>query len=68
MSTTSVRTEVQVEELTLEAGQRAFDARCRELLGMSGEEFLARLRRGEPWNDAEEPAVSELALLVPFAE
>lgn len=37
---------VEVIELTPEEGRRLFDSRARELVGMSGDEFLAHLDAG----------------------
>ena len=56
--------------LTLEEGRALFDERARELMGMSGEEFLRRWDAGEfdalfdtPGNQN----LTDLALLIPFA-
>lgn len=67
MSTTSATHGVVVEEATPEQARAVFDARCQALLGVSGAVFLERLRSGAPWDDEQEPAVAELALMVPFA-
>lgn len=67
MSTTATGVTVTTEELSPQEARAAFDARCRELLGISGEQFLVRFRSGDAWDESEEPAVSELSLLLPFA-
>jgi hypothetical protein len=59
--------EVTVEEVSAEDGARLFDARARELLGMSGEEFVAAYHAGHRWSDAQTDAVTELTMLLPFA-
>jgi hypothetical protein len=55
----------EVREATHEEGRRLFDERARELLGISGEEFLRRWDAGE-YTDAVDPAVNAVALLIPF--
>jgi hypothetical protein len=48
-----------------------FDAQARELVGMSGEEFLCRLDAGEYSGEIDDPRRPELSFLVslrPFAE
>lgn len=63
----NTRTHVDVEILTMEKGRAFFDARCRELLTMSGDEFLAEYDSGVVWERGDSEAVTELAMLVPFA-
>lgn len=53
-----------VVELTREEGRALFDRHARELLGISGEEFLRRYDAGEFDECAEE--VVELRMLIPF--
>lgn len=48
-----------------------FDAQARELVGMSGEDFLRRLDAGEYANEIDDPRRPELSFLLslrPFAE
>ena len=60
-------TEVSVEEVSAEEGLRLFDARARELLGMSGEEFVAAYEGGHKWSADQADGVTELTMLLPFA-
>ncbi len=53
-----------VTELDRAEGKALFDRRCREEAGISGEEFLARLDRGDPVHDPDDIGV---LMLVPFA-
>lgn len=59
-----------VDLLTPEEARAFFDRRARELLGISGEEFLRRWDAGEyrpvP-DDAEGRKVGELVMMMPFA-
>lgn len=59
--------EVTVEEVSAEEGARLFDDRARELLGMSGDAFIAAYEAGQEWPDDQADAVTELSLLLPFA-
>jgi hypothetical protein len=56
-----------IETMTREEGLALLDRQARELLGMSGEEFMRRYRGGE----IEHPCRSEVArvaILLPLAE
>lgn len=53
-------------ELTREEGVAFFDGRARKLLGISGEEFLRCWDSGDFMN-CDDPKVSALAVLIPFA-
>lgn len=56
--------------LTPEEGRALFDRRARELVGLSGEEFLARWDAGEIDASCDTPEgrrVGFLAALIPFA-
>lgn len=64
---THVTTEAAVEEVTADEGAQLFDARCQELLGMSGPEFVAAYEGGHTWSEDQTDAVTELTLLLPFA-
>jgi len=55
-----------VRYLTHEQARRLFDQRARELLGMSGEEFVQLYERGELDSRLEEPAVRRLEMLLPL--
>ncbi|HEX5199733.1 hypothetical protein ACFQS1_28195 [Paractinoplanes rhizophilus] len=54
-----------VVELTPEQGRELFDRRARKLLGITGDEFLARWDSGDFMN-SDDPKVSSLAVLIPF--
>lgn len=56
---------IEVIELTREEGRALFGRRARELLGISGDEFLRRYDAGQLDECAEE--VTELRMLIPFA-
>ena len=57
---------VAVEELSREDGREMFGRAARGTLGISGEEFLARWDAGD-YADADDPAVTPVAMLIPFA-
>jgi hypothetical protein len=58
-----------IRELSRDEGRAMFDQRCREQMGISGEEFLARWDAGEYASipDGENGRVMHLAMLIPFA-
>lgn len=56
----------EAPELTLEEGRELFDQRARKFLGISGEEFLRKWDAGE-YMDSDDPKVSSMAVLIPFA-
>jgi hypothetical protein len=66
MSTTTATGECEVREATAAEGRELFDSRARELLGISGQEFLRRWDDGE-YQESTDPDVSTLAVLMPFA-
>jgi hypothetical protein len=57
----------EVQELSAEDGAALFDKTVRKLLGISGEEALARWDRGDYENEEERMAVTKVAMLIPFA-
>jgi len=59
--------EVTVEEVSAQEGARLFDARARQLLGMSGPDFIAAYEGGHAWPEEQADAVTELTMLLPFA-
>jgi hypothetical protein len=59
-------TEVEVTEATRDEGRAMLDRAAREVLNISGEEFLARWDAGE-YRDADDPAITRVAMLIPFA-
>jgi hypothetical protein len=58
--------EVEVAEATREEGRAMLDRAAREVLNISGGEFLAKWDAGE-YGDADDPAVTRVAMLIPFA-
>jgi hypothetical protein len=65
MPWTQRRTE-DVVEATPEEGRAMLDRAAREILNMSGEDFLARWDAGE-FQEADDPATTRVAMLIPFA-
>lgn len=57
----------EVRELSAEEGRALFDRTARKLLGISGDEFLARWDRGGYADDQDNMAVTKVAMLIPFA-
>jgi hypothetical protein len=57
---------VKVVEATREEGRAMLDRAAREVLKISGEELLARWDAGD-YEDADDPAVTRVAMLIPFA-
>ena len=57
----------EVHELSVAEGVALFDKTARKLLGISGDEFLARWDRGEYQHEREQMAVTKVAMLIPFA-
>jgi hypothetical protein len=53
-------------EATPEEGRAMLDRAAREVLNISGEEFLARYDAGE-YEDSDDPAITRVAMLIPFA-
>jgi hypothetical protein len=66
MPDTKADHEVDVVEVTREEGRVILDRAAREALGISGEEFLAKWDVGQYEND-DDPAVTRVAMLIPFA-
>ena len=58
--------EVDVVEATRDEGRELLDRAAREVLNMSGDEFLAKWDAGE-FEDADDPAITRVAMLIPFA-
>jgi hypothetical protein len=54
-------------ELTVEQARAMFDERCREELGVSAAEFLARIVAKDLPADWPDDAVARLEILLPFA-
>lgn len=58
--------EVEVVEVTREEGRAMLDRAAMDELGMSGDRFLAKWDAGD-YDDADDPAVTRVAMLIPFA-
>jgi hypothetical protein len=58
--------EVEVVEVTREQGRAMLERAAKEELGMSAEQFLAKWDAGG-YEDTEDPAVTRVAMLIPFA-
>ncbi len=58
--------DVAVAEATREEGNGMLDRAAREVLNISGDEFLRRWDAGD-YQDAEDPAITRVAMLIPFA-
>jgi hypothetical protein len=56
---------VEVVEATPELGRAMLDRAAREVLNISGEEFLARWDAGD-FEDPDDPAITRVAMLIPF--
>lgn len=54
-------------EVSREEGMEIIDRQAWRYLGISGEEFLHRWRRGEYDVDPDQPGVMDLIMLLPFA-
>jgi hypothetical protein len=66
MPDTQSHVEVEVAEATREEGRGMLDRAAREVLAISGDEFLTRWDAGE-YRDSDDPAVTRVAMLIPFA-
>jgi hypothetical protein len=58
--------EVQVVEVSREEGRVMLDYAAREALNISADKFLARWDAGE-YEDADDSAITRVAMLIPFA-
>ncbi len=58
--------EAEVVEATREQGRAMLDRAAREELGLSADQFLAKWDTGG-YDDADDPAVTRVAMLIPFA-
>jgi hypothetical protein len=57
---------VEVGEATRAEGKAMLNRAAREILNISGDEFLRRWDAGE-YEDLDDPAVTRVAMLIPFA-
>jgi hypothetical protein len=58
--------EVEVVEVTREQGRAMLDRAARDELGMSGDQFLSKWDAGD-YDDTDDPAVTRVTMLIPFA-
>jgi hypothetical protein len=65
--TNASRSSSTVIELTVEQARSMFDERCREELGVSAAEFLARIESNDIPDEWPMDAVARLEILLPFA-
>jgi hypothetical protein len=66
MPDTDAPADIEVAEATREEGREMLDRAAREVLNLTGEEFLARWDAGD-YRDADDPAITRVAMLIPFA-
>ncbi|MDX6395597.1 MAG: hypothetical protein QOJ73_6660 [Streptosporangiaceae bacterium] len=57
---------VEVVEATEEEGRAMLDGAAREVLGISGQEFLAKWDAGD-YEGSDDPTITRVAMLIPFA-
>ena len=57
---------VEVVEATPEEGVVVLDRAAREVLNISGDEFLAKWDAGD-YEGMDDPAITRVAMLIPFA-
>jgi hypothetical protein len=57
---------VSVEELDEQESRKLFERACQQLLGVSGETFMARHEAGYP-DDWDAGAIAKVEFLLPFA-
>lgn len=57
---------VEVVEATPEEGRALLDRAAREVLRISGDEFMAKWDAGE-YEGSDDPAITRVAMLIPFA-
>lgn len=58
--------EIEVVETTREQGRAMLDRAARDELGLSADQFLTKWDAGG-YDDADDPAVTRVAMLIPFA-
>lgn len=66
MPETTANHEVEVVELSRQEGRAMLDQAARDTLGISADEFLSKWDAGE-YEDSDDPAVTRVAMLIPFA-
>lgn len=71
MAATTPAAQAEIRWLTPEEGREQFDAATRQMMGMSGEEFIRRWEAGEYREIADTPGnlhIVALVSLIPFAQ
>jgi hypothetical protein len=63
---TRSRSAAEVKEATRDEGYAMLDRAAKECLNISGEEFLAKWDAGE-YEDLDDPVITRVAMLIPFA-
>lgn len=66
MPKTQPRLTVEVTEATPDEGRALLDRAARDVLGISGDEFLAKWDAGD-YEGMDDPAITRVAMLIPFA-
>jgi hypothetical protein len=66
MPDTKQEHEVEVVEASRSEGRAMLDRAAMEELGLTGEQFLAKWDIGD-YEDTDDPAVTRVAMLIPFA-
>jgi hypothetical protein len=66
MPDTKQKHEVEVVEASRSEGRAMLDRAAREELGLTGDQFLGKWDAGD-YEDADDPAVTRVAMLIPFA-
>ena len=66
MSKTTTDHEDEVVELSRQEGRDMLDEAARDTFGVPGDEFLAKWDAGD-YEDADDPAVTRVGMLIPFA-
>ncbi len=69
IASTTLQAERDIHWLTPEETRQVFDTQAREVMAMSGEEFIRRWDAGEfrdIADDGERPEIMRLAMLIPF--
>lgn len=68
MATRATARKRPTPELSPEEGRALFDARARQWLGISGEEFVQAWEAGEFDDDLDRPEVMQVAMLLPLVK
>jgi len=66
MSTTTKTHKTEVRELSKDQARRLFDRQAKHYLKMSGKKFIEKWDAGQFNGQADTPAVTRVAMLLPF--